>query len=271
MGRHPLVQMLGLGAIASVVGVAISLVIDWFPEQGSTAADDIDLLYDVLLVVSVPIFVLVMTIAIYSVWRFRARPGDTRDGEPIHGDTRLEIIWVVVPFIIVTSLAVYGYVVLDDIEDRQPNEMQVEVTGQQYAWAFRYPPQRPGMKAVTSEQLMLPVGRPVQFKIEAKDVLHSFWVPAFRLKSDAVPGIETTVRLTPSKEGSHAIVCAELCGIGHATMRQTVRVVPEAEFNRWLQDRQRNPTAPTPVAAAAPRGAASPVATAAGPRVPSGL
>ena len=225
--------MILIGVAASIVGTAITLWIDWFPEQGSTAADDIDTLYDVLLIASVPIFVLVMTVAIYSVVRFRARPGDLSDGEPIHGNTKLEIIWVTIPFIMVTALAIYGWVVLDDIEAKKPNELQVNVTGQQFAWRFEYPAEK-----VNSTQLYLPKDRPVEFNIRSDDVIHSFWVPEFRLKSDAVPGITTKVRLTPDTVDQYRVVCAELCGIGHATMRQVVQVVPEAEFEDWIAERQ---------------------------------
>ena len=99
MRKHPLAQMLAIGLVASIVGIAIALAIDWFPTpRPRTKAHEIDTLYDVLLIVSVPVFVLVMTVAIYSVFRFRARPGDMSDGEPIHGNTRLEVVWVTVPF-----------------------------------------------------------------------------------------------------------------------------------------------------------------------------
>jgi cytochrome c oxidase subunit 2 len=206
---------------------------DWFPEQGDTAAKDIDTLYDVLLIASVPIFVLVMTIAIYSVVKFRAKPGETGDGPPIHGNTRLEIAWVTIPFLLVTGLAIYAWVVLDDIEAKKPNEMIVKVTGQQFTWTFEYPKER-----VKSSELVLPKDRPVKFEIRSKDVIHSFWVPEFRLKSDAVPGLTTTVRVTPNKVGEWNVVCAELCGIGHSTMRQEVKVLPRVEFARWL-DRQK--------------------------------
>src|SRR5215217_8590492 len=112
--------MIGIGVLASLVGIAISLLIDWFPEDASGSADQIDTLYDVLLICSVPVFVLVMTIAIYSVVRFRARPGDMGDGAPIHGNTRLEVVWVAVPTIIVTALAIYAWIVLDDVEAAKP-------------------------------------------------------------------------------------------------------------------------------------------------------
>ena len=228
--KHPVARMIGIGLFASVIGVAITLWIDWFPENAAGSAGKIDTLYDVLLICSVPVFVLVMTIAIYSVIRFRAKPGDMGDGPPIHGNTRLEIIWVTIPFIMVTALAIYGWITLDDLEAKQKNEMVVKVTGQQFTWTFEYPSEK-----LKSPELVLPVDRPIEFKIQTKDVIHSFWVPQFRLKSDAVPGLTTSIRLTPDKPGRYEVVCAELCGIGHSTMRQFVRVLPASEFDTWVQ------------------------------------
>jgi cytochrome c oxidase subunit II len=231
--KHPVARMIGLGLVASVIGIAITLWIDWFPEDAAGSAGKIDTLYDVLLICSVPVFVLVMTIAIYSVVRFRAKPGDMGDGPPIHGNTRLEVIWVTIPFIMVTALAIYGWIVLDDIEAKQRNEMVVSVTGQQFTWTFEYPSEK-----LSSPDLVLPVDRPIEFRIQTKDVIHSFWVPQFRLKSDAVPGLTTTIRLTPDKPGRYEVVCAELCGIGHSTMRQFVRVLPASEFDTWVQNQK---------------------------------
>jgi cytochrome c oxidase subunit II len=228
--KHPVARMIGIGILASLIGIAITLLIDWFPEGASGASDQIDTVYDVLLVCSVPVFVLVMTIAIYSVVRFRAKPGDMGDGPPIHGNTRLEVVWVTIPFIMVTALAIYGWIVLDDIEAKQANQMVVNVTGQQFTWTFEYPSEE-----LKTKELALPVDRPVEFKIRSRDVIHSFWVPEFRLKSDAVPGLTTTIRLTPDNEGNYRVVCAELCGIGHAAMRQFVRVLPTSEFDSWVE------------------------------------
>src|SRR4051794_6809492 len=228
--KHPIARMLGIGLIASVIGVAIALAIDWFPTGASTKAHEIDTLYDVLLIVSVPIFVLVMTVAIYSVIRFRARPGDMGDGAPIHGNTRLEIIWVAVPLIIVTTLAAYAWIVLDDVEAKKPNELHVRVISQQFAWHFQYPQ----YGKFTTNTLYLPQDRPVKFDVVTRDVLHSFWVPSFRLKTDAVPGITTHIRLTPSRVGTYDVVCAELCGLGHSTMRNYATVVEPSAFNTWI-------------------------------------
>src|SRR3954470_8595735 len=230
--------MLIIGIVASVLGTWGALSIDWFPTQASTAADDIDTLYDWLLIASVPMFVLVMAVAIYCVVRFRVRPGGpTGDGAPIHGNTRLEIVWVTIPFLIVTALAVYAAVVLANIEKKQPNELQVRAIGQQFTWHFEYT-QRNGKK-FTSDVLTLPNNRPVYVKINALDVLHSFWVPAFRLKEDAVPGQTDHVRFTPDRLGSYEVVCAELCGTGHSTMRVDTYVLSQQKFQQFVQTRLR--------------------------------
>jgi len=232
--------MLVIGIAAAAIGTYGALQIDWFPTQGDTAAGKIDTLYDWLLVASVPIFVLVMAVAIYCVVRFRVRPGSPAgDGAPIHGNTRLEVIWVTIPFLIVTALAVYAAVVLAQIEKKQPNELQVRAIGQQFTWHFEY--KQPGGKTVKSNVLYLPNNRPVYMKINTLDVLHSFWVPAFRLKMDAVPGQTDFVRFTPNRMGAYEVVCAELCGLGHATMRVKTLVMQPQDFTKWM-NKQLHPT-----------------------------
>src|SRR5881227_2505100 len=216
--------MLVIGIAAAVIGTFLALQINWFPAQGSTAAGKIDTLYDWLLVASVPMFVLVMSVAIYCVVRFRVRPGGpTGDGEPIHGNTRLEIIWVTIPFLIVTALAVYAAVVLAQIEKKQPNELQVRAIGQQFTWHFEYT-QANGRK-VKSDVLYLPNNRPVYMKINTLDVLHSFWVPAFRLKEDAVPRQTDHARFTPVRPANYEVVCAALCGLCKPAMRVRTTVL----------------------------------------------
>ena len=238
-GRRLLIQMLTIGAIASIIGVALCLWMDWFPEPASSQAGPIDTLWDWLLIASVPFFVLVMTVAIYSVTQFRARPGHEGDGVPLHGNTRLEVIWVTIPFIVVTVLAIYAGVVLADIEEKKPGSLVVRATGQQFTWKFEYPQE--GGKSVKSNVLYLPVNRPVDFDLDAADVLHSFWVPEFRMKKDVVPGQTTHVRVTPTKEGVYSVVCAELCGLGHATMRVRALVVSEERFEEWLKEKTAGP------------------------------
>ena len=235
--RASVVQLVVLGVIASAIGIVLALVIDWFPTQASMQADPIDTLWDVLLIASVPVFVLVQAIVLYSVWKFRMRPGqEQQDGPPIHGNTRLEVIWTLIPSILILGLCAYAYFVLEDIEEAKASEMRINVVGQQFAWTFEYP--QGGGDPIRSNQLYLAEGRPVHFHVQSRDVIHDFWVPAFRMKIDAVPDVTTRYRVTPNKTGSFPVVCAELCGIGHAYMRQSARVVSVADFDRWLTEQK---------------------------------
>jgi cytochrome c oxidase subunit 2 len=231
------------GLIASAIGIAVGLSIHWFPTSASTQAGPIDHLYDVLIWVSVPVFVTVTIVVLFSVVNFRMRPGEENlDGPPIHGNTRLEVIWTAIPAIVLVCLCSYAWVVLNDIEEAHAGEMRVNVTGQQFAWTFEYP--QAGGKPIKSTQLYLPKDKPVRFFVEAKDVLHDFWVPAFRMKIDAVPGITTKYRVTPNRLGTYPVVCAELCGLGHAVMRSTTHVVTPAAFDKWIAEQK----APAPQA-----------------------
>ena len=228
-----MIWMVVHGVIASAVGIAAGIAIRWFPEQGSVQARKVDMVWDVLIWVSVPIFVTVMIVVLFSMRHFRMRPGEENlDGPPIHGNTRLEIIWTAIPAVILVALSSYAYVELLAIEDAQASEMRVNVTGQQFTWTFEYP-QAAG-KPVKSSELVLPIDKPVRFAVRSPDVIHDFWVPAFRMKIDAVPGIETSYRITPSRLGSYPVVCAELCGLGHSLMRNTARVVTAAQFDDWI-------------------------------------
>ncbi|HWH92371.1 MAG TPA: cytochrome c oxidase subunit II [Baekduia sp.] len=224
-----------VGLIASVLGIILGLVIDWFPTQGSEQAEKIDTFWDVLIICSVPVFVLVSTVVLFAARDFRMRPGEEQqDGPPIHGNTRLEVIWTAVPAIMLIALCTYAYIVLHDIEKAPAagNERQVQVNGQQFTWTFDY---NEGGKKFSSAQLYVPEGESVEFNVKTKDVLHDFWVPAWRMKVDAVPGITTHYRVTPNRLGTYPVVCAELCGLGHAFMRQTAHVLPKAQFDAWVQ------------------------------------
>jgi len=235
-GRTQVRQMLLIGAVASAFGIALALWIDWFPAQASTQAKTIDTLWDVLLIASVPIFVLVETIVLYSALKFRMKPGEElKDGPPIHGNTKLEIIWTAIPAIILVGLCTYAYVALVDIEKAEANSMEVRVVGEQFTWTFFYPGE--GGKEIASNQLYLPANTGVNFTVQSKDVIHDFFVPAFRMKIDAVPGIDTHVRVTTTdRVGEFPVVCAELCGLGHSTMRQSAHVMSKADFDKKLDE-----------------------------------
>jgi len=225
--------MLTIGVIAAVIGIVIVLLIPWFPANGARQAGNIRTLYDVLLIVSVPMFVLVLTVVGYSVWKFRMRPGDEhKDGAPIHGNTRLEVVWTAVPAILIVALCTYAYTVLRSNEDSQKGEITINVTERQFAFEFSYT--GAGGKTIVSPALYLAKGQPVVFKLRSLDVIHSFFVPEFSEKLDAVPGITTTLRVTPTRLGTYPAECTELCGAGHALMRATVRVVTPQAFQTWL-------------------------------------
>ena len=248
-GRGSAIQMVLLGVLASALGIALGLLIDWFPTPAATQADPIDTLWDVLVIASVPVFVIVTGVILYCVWKFRMRPGqELQDGPPIHGNTRLEVIWTIIPAVIIFGLCAYAYVVMTDIEEAQANEMRINVVGQQFAWTFEYP--QGGGRPVRTTQLFLPEDQPVRFFIRSEDVIHSFWVPAFRMKIDAVPGVLTDYRVTPSRRGNYPVVCAELCGLGHAYMRQTARVVGRDEFDQRMRALREG--GGTPAASTAP-------------------
>jgi len=250
--KNPLVQMLVMGGIAAVIGIAIALVIPWFPDNGSRQAGNVRTLYDVLLIVSVPMFVLVVTVVLYSVVKFRMRPGEEqKDGPPIHGNTRLEVIWTALPAILVVSLSAYAYGVLRSNEDSKKGDTTVNVTERQFAFEFSYA--AAGGKTVVSPTLYLAKGQPYVFKLRSLDVIHSFFVPEFSEKLDAVPGITTTVRVTPTRLGSYPAECTELCGAGHSLMRAPVHVVTPQAFQRWLASQHPGAAPPvgTPPAGAA--------------------
>jgi len=181
------------------------------------------------------------------VWRFRMRPGqELQDGPPIHGNTRLEVFWTAIPAILVLGLVSYSFVVLHENEQRPPGpEVTIDVTGQQFFWSYEYPRSVTGGAPLRSYSLYVPRGEGVYFRIHSKDVIHAFWIPAFRLQIDAVPGITTHYRATPTRLGTYPVVCNLLCGSGHSLMRSAVHVVEPAQFQAWLK---RQMAAPSTVA-----------------------
>ncbi len=231
-----LVRLLVIGVVAAGIGILIGLEIPWFPPAAAKQAHTIDTLYYVLIVATVPIFVLVTTVVLFSVWRFRMRPGEERlDGPPIHGNTQLEVIWTALPSALIAALVVYAAIVLHDIGVKQPGEETIGVTGQQFEWSFSYPGYKDGQgQTIVTPDLYMQLGKPVVFEIHAVDVIHTFWVPVFRIQEDAVPGITTTFRASPDRIGSYPIICNQLCGWGHSTMRTTLKIISATAFQNFL-------------------------------------
>jgi cytochrome c oxidase subunit II len=239
LSRRSIVWTILAALMATAIGIVLSYAIHWFPAQASTQAKETDTLYHVLVIASVPIFVLVTTVILFSVWHFRMKPGqELQDGPPIHGNTRLEVIWTAIPAMILLGLVSYSLVVLHNNEKKPAGqEMVVEVTGQQFAWSYEYPSSVTGGAPLKTTQLYVPENQSVFFKIRAVDVIHAFWIPAFRLQIDAVPGITTSYRATPDRLGSYPVVCNLLCGVGHSLMRSTIHVVTPTAFQAWLKAR----------------------------------
>lgn len=203
-----------------------------WPEPANSAAAPIDGMFNVHFWMISFLFALIIVLMLYSAVAFRRRPGDTTDSAHIHSNTALEIGWTVIPVIIVVGFGVYGWVVLDDVTAARTDEMVVKVSAQQWSWSFEYPEQ----DDVKSAALVLPVNRPIKLEMESVDVLHSFWVPEFRVKQDLVPGRVTELRFTPSVPGEYVLRCAEICGTDHALMLADVRVVDEATFTQFIEE-----------------------------------
>ena len=254
MRKHPLLQMLVIGVIATAILIPVALIIPWFPTDASKQASNTRTLYDVLLIASVPIFVLVETVVLYSVWKFRMKPGEElKDGPPIHGNTRLEVVWTALPAVLLISLVTYAYITLRQNEASQKGEMTINVTERQFAFEFSYPINGSETNQVVSPDLYLAKGQPVVFKIRSLDVIHSFFVPNFSEKIDAVPGITTSLRVTPTRIGTYPVECTELCGAGHSLMRTAAYVVTPAKFQAWL--RAQKPNGPPPIGVPPPNAA----------------
>jgi len=240
--RLPILKMLLTVVGLTVLTAAIMVPIRWNGQVASAEGPEIDNLLTGAIIASSFVFWLVMVMLVYALWKFRAKPGDESDGEPIHGNTRLEIAWTLIPTILVLAGAGWSWYVLDDIEKRQDGRMVVDVYSQQYAWSFTYPDENKWSQG----ELHVPADRQIEFKMHALDVLHSFWVPEWRIKKDNVPGITTRALITPDEEGTYQLVCTELCGIGHATMRAEVVVESQRDFDKWVRGLQTPPDAYPP-------------------------
>ena len=225
-----------VGAVLAVVAVFIP----WLPEPASKQADLVDNAYWLVTIICVAVFAVVAGVSVYAIWKFRAPPGDMDDGSPIHGHTGLEIAWTVVPIVLVTTIAIYSGVALAKAENLPDRHRVVEVTSQQFTWSFTYPDVKlENGQPLTSGELVLPLGEAVEFQIHSLDVIHSFWVPEFRMKQDAVRGITTRTVVTPTKTGTFPVICTELCGLGHSTMRSQARVLDAGGFQAWVDEQKR--------------------------------
>ena len=227
-----IVQLVAIGLVIAAALTAVAVLFKWLPTSASEELDRIAAIYWFATIISIAIFSLVSSVVVFSVWKWRVAEDDDRDGPPIHGHTGLEILWTAVPAVLVTAIGIVSAVVLARNADAGSNALEVEAIGQQFAWKFVYE----GDDDNPTGELVLPVNRATRFTMSSVDVVHSFWVPNFGQKMDAVPGIETEIVVTPDRMGEFEVVCTELCGLGHATMRARARVVSEADFEAWLEE-----------------------------------
>ncbi|MCB2179950.1 cytochrome c oxidase subunit II [bacterium] len=201
------------------------------PVEASAQADTIDWLFNLEIITISFLFSLIMVPLIYSLVVFRRKPGEEGEGEHMEGNTRLEIAWTVIPLLVVLGFAYLGAWSLGDALRVDPEAMKVQVTAFQWGWKFTYPDY-----GVSTNELYLPVDAQVHLEMKSQDVIHSFWVPEFRLKQDIVPGQTTDLRVTPSEIGEYMVRCAELCGTSHAYMVAPVVVVSESDFTDWVDE-----------------------------------
>ena len=204
-----------------------------FPQEASLQAETIDWLFNVEIIGISFLFSLIVVPLVYSLIVFRQKAGDESFGEYITGNTRIELIWTLIPLIVVLVLSYLGAWSLGDTLRADPEAMEIEVTAFQWAWRFYYPEYD-----VTATELYLPVDEQILLVMESPDVIHSFWVPEFRVKQDIVPGITTELRITPTIIGEYTVRCAELCGTQHAYMTSPVLVVTRGEFETWIAEQQ---------------------------------
>ena len=226
--------MAGIGIVVAILVSLVAVLIPWLPDPASEEMNRIEFVYWFATVICIAIFSIVTAVILYSVWAFRSPPEDEADGPSIHGHTGLEIAWTIVPTVLVIAIGVLSAVVLSQNGNAGENPLHVKVFAQQFAWRFEYP----DSKGVRSGELVLPVDRGVQLEMTSADVIHSFWIPAMGQKQDLVPGITTHLVITPSRLGSFTVICTELCGLGHATMRAPARVVSQADFAAWVKAKE---------------------------------
>ncbi|MCZ6468837.1 MAG: cytochrome c oxidase subunit II [Candidatus Dadabacteria bacterium] len=199
----------------------------WIPEAASNLASKVDGLLLVITFISIFFFVLISAVLIYFAVKYR-RKSDDEETPYITGNQTLEIIWTVIPSILLILLFVYGFVVYKDMRTPPKDAVDITVTGKQWLWTFEY---YNGKK--TLNELYVRQNRPVRMVMRADDVIHSFFVPAFRVKQDLMPGRYTQLWFTPTKIGTFDIFCAEYCGTGHSKMLGKVIVLSPEAYDIW--------------------------------------
>ena len=231
-----------LGIVGTVAGLLLGIGIveaNVLPPQASEQAVNTDRVYDIMVIVTMGIFGLVTAVLIAALVLFRERRGETRVAPPVHGHHGLEIIWTAIPAVIVIALTGISWQALNDNEGGQA-DMQVTVWGQQFDWSYDYP----DLKLTAVHQLVVPIGAKIDFDVQSKDVIHGWWVPAWRVQINATPGQTNKLRVTPTKIGTFKVVCTFICGSGHPVMGTNVqgsipariKVVSQDDYKKFVDD-----------------------------------
>lgn len=225
--RHFIIVGVLVVVTTIVMGLLLNIALP-LPEAGVLQAATVDTLFRVHMWLIAFLFSLVTVFMVYSFVVFR-RGKRQDEGEHFEGNTALEIVWTVVPLVLVVIFAFVGVRTLAEITMGRPDELVIGVTGQQWSWSFDYP------NGTTNAELVVPVGQPLQLEMTSKDVIHDFWVKEWRMKEDLVPGLTTHIHYTPSATGEFVLTCNQVCGLSHTNMFAKVRVVSQEEYTAWAQ------------------------------------
>jgi cytochrome c oxidase subunit II len=240
MRRGSILALIALGIVFGAIATMMAIYPPWLPDAASREAGRIHFVFWFTVGICILVFAVVFAALAYAVVKFRADPDDESDGPPIHGHTGLEILWTIIPTVLVTAIGIVSAVVLARDDHQPKGTMPINVTAQQFAWTFSYP----NAHNMTTGILRVPVNTSIELTFTSKDVIHSFWVPQWSQKQDTVPGIHPTLHITPDKVGRYDVICTELCGLGHAVMRTYAIVMPKAAFAKWLKSQTTATTSP---------------------------
>ncbi|MEI8104548.1 MAG: cytochrome c oxidase subunit II [Actinomycetes bacterium] len=221
--------MIGIGVVSFAIAAAIAVFIPWLPPPATREAGRIVFVYWFATWISLFVFAVVTAVLVYCLLKFRVKDDDLSDGPPVHGHTMLEIVWTTIPFILVSAISFVSAIVVAQNSHAGAHPLKIKVVGQQFAWQFTYPDGK------TYTSMHLPVNTHVELSLTSKDVIHSFWVPEFNQKMDAVPGMISKIVITPDRIGNYDVICTELCGLGHSLMRSQAIVMTQADYDAWYK------------------------------------
>ena len=206
------------------------------PTRAAAGAAAIDWLFYLILTICVFFFVAIMVVMLYFVIRYRRRPGHVAQKTPTHS-TALELTWSIIPAILLIVIFYVGFQTFMDMYTPPGNALHVNVIGRRWYWSFEYP----DTGLIHDNELHVPVDRPVTLVLTSEDVIHSLYVPAFRLKRDAVPGRYNKAWFQATEVGEFDLFCAEYCGTSHSDMIGKVVVHPPGEYEAWMKETLKDP------------------------------